>query len=260
MDLGLQGKNALVTGASHGIGRSISLALAREGCNVAICARGASRIRETVKEIENAGVMALGISCDVLKESDIKRTVDKVVKKWKSVHVLINNVGGGGRWGSPEIEMTDEKIWTDVYAKNALAAMRFTVLMLPIMRKQKWGRIVTVSSISGREGGARPWFAMAKNAEIVLMKTLAMTPYLARDNITFNSVAPGAIMIPDTGWEKEKKRDLKGFNRKVNAGFPLGRLGNPEEVADVVAFLCSRQASLVNGACITIDGAESRSF
>jgi 3-oxoacyl-[acyl-carrier protein] reductase len=101
---------------------------------------------------------------------------------------------------------------------------------------------------------------MAKSAEISLMKTLAMNPALARDGITFNSVAPGAIMIPDTGWEKEQKQDPQKFEKLVASQFPLGRLGTPEEIANVVVFLCSQKASLVNGASIAVDGAESRSF
>ncbi len=128
------------------------------------------------------------------------------------------------------------------------------------MRKQKWGRVITISSIYGREGGGRPWFNMAKSAEISLMKTLAMTRYLIRDGITFNSVAPGGIMIPDTGWERERKENPEEFEKMVDRQFPLGRLGTPEEVASVVVFLASEKASLVNGASIPVDGAEGKSF
>jgi len=120
--------------------------------------------------------------------------------------------------------------------------------------------VVTIASLLGREGGGRPWFNMAKSAEISLMKTLAMNASLARDGITFNSVAPGAIMIPSTGWEEEQKKDPEKFKKMVDLQFPLDRLGTPEEVANVVVFLCSEKASLVNGACIPIDGGESRSF
>ena len=128
------------------------------------------------------------------------------------------------------------------------------------MRKQKWGRVVTVASRLGREGGGRPWFNMANSAEISFMKTMAMRPDLARDGITFNSVAPGEIMIPDTGWEDEMKSDPGKFSIKIDKQFPLGRLGLPEEVGNVIAFICSERASLINGASIAIDGGESRTF
>ncbi|MFC1943181.1 SDR family NAD(P)-dependent oxidoreductase [Chloroflexota bacterium] len=260
MDLILKGKYALVTGGSHGIGRSIALALAEEGCNVAICARNKERIEETVVELKARGIESIGITADVMVPADIEQVMKTVIDSWGTIHILVNNVGGGGRWGSDEVEETPEEVWLDVYNKNALAAIRFTMKAIPFMRKQKWGRVVTISSIYGREGGGRPWFNMAKSAEISLMKTLAMYPALARDGITFNSIAPGAIMIPDTGWEKEQKQNPEKFRGMVDSQFPLGRLGTPDEVANVVVFLCSEKASLVNGASIPVDGAEGRSF
>lgn len=260
MDLGLKGKYALITGGSHGIGRSIALALAEEGCNVAICARNEDRIISVVDEVKARKVEGIGIRTDVLVPSGIAKCFHEIISTWGTLHVLVNNVGGGGRWGSPIVEETPEEVWTDVYNKNAMAAVRFTRLALPYMRKQRWGRVVTIASIYGREGGGRPWFNMAKSAEISLMKTLAMNPDLVRDGITFNSVAPGAIMIPDTGSEEEMKKNPKEFAKMVNLNFPLGRLGTPEEVASVVVFVCSEKTNLLNGACIVVDGGESRSF
>lgn len=260
MNLGLEGKYALVTGGSHGIGRSIALELAKERCNVAVCARGQQRVTDTVAELGKQGVKCIGIPADVTVAADIERVMETVIKTWGTIHILINNVGGGGRWGNQQVELTGDEVWLEVYSKNAGAAFRFTMRAIPFMRKQKWGRVVTVSSIYGREGGGRPWFNMAKSAEISLMKTLAMDHALAGDGITFNSIAPGGIMIPDTGWEKERAQDPKKFEEMVASQFPLGRMGTPEEVASVVAFLCSEKASLVNGACIPVDGAESRSF
>jgi len=260
MDLGIRGKYALVTGGSHGIGLAIASALAEEGCNVAICGRNQNRLDQAVTDLEAKGVEAIGVPADVLIKTDIEKVVKTVIDSWKTIHILVNNVGGGGRWGSPSVEETTEQVWIDVYSKNAMAAVRFTRLVIPFMRKQKWGRVVTIASIYGREGGGRPWFNMAKSAEISLMKTLAMNTDLVRDGITFNTVAPGAIMIADTGWEEEMKKDAESFKRMVNANFPLGRLGTPEEVASVVVFLCSEKASLVNGACVAVDGGESHSF
>lgn len=260
MDLGLKNKYALVTGGSHGIGKAIAVALAKEKVNIAICARNQKRIKAVVSEIKSYGVETIGISADVLKTKDIDEVVRKIIEKWKTIHILVNNVGGGGRWGKEIIEETGEDVWRDVYEKNAMAAVKFTMKLIPYMRKQKWGRVITIASKYGKEGGGRPWFSMAKSAEISLMKSLALTPYLVRANITFNSVAPGGIMIPDTGWEKEQKVNPKAFKKMLNLISPMGRLGTPEEVASVVVFLCSEAASLVNGACISVDGGESKSF
>jgi len=266
LELGLKGKNALVTGGSHGIGRSIALALANEGCKVAICARDSERLgyegklEETAAEIKARGVDALGIRADVLTPGDIDRVMDAVIGRWGTIHILVNNVGGGGRWGSPVVEETDERVWLEVYDKNALAAVRFTMRAIPYMRKQRWGRIVTITSSYGREGGGRPWFNMAKTAQTSLMKNLSLNRDLARDGITFNSVAPGAILIPDTGWELEKEQNPGQFEKMIDENFPMGRLGTPEEVASVVVFVCSEGASLLTGAAIPVDGGESKSF
>ena len=260
MDLGLAGKYALVTGGSHGIGLATARALAEEGCNVAICARKGERVARAAAELKTKGVSSLGIQADVTIPSDVKKVMTTVTRAWPTLHILINNVGGGGRWGSESVEATPEDVWVDVYNKNAMAAVRFTKLALPLMRSQKWGRVVTIASIYGKEGGGRPWFNMAKSAEISLMKTLAMDHSLARDGITFNSVAPGAVMIPDTGWEEERNKDPEGFRKMADEEYPLGRLGTAEEVADVVAFLCSAKASLVSGACVVVDGGQSGSL
>jgi len=259
MNLNIKGKYALVTGGSHGIGLAIARALAEEGCNVAICARNQERISRTLTELQKIGVQAIGVQADVLQPSSIESVIKAIIYNWGTLHILVNNVGGGGRWGTDSIEDTPEQVWVDVYNKNAMAAVRFVRLVIPFMRKQKWGRVVTIASMYGREGGGRPWFNMSKSAEISLMKTLAMNPVLARSGITFNTVAPGNIMIPDTGWDEEMKKDLRGFKRIIST-LPLGRLGTAEEVANMVVFLCSEKASLVNGACIAVDGGESHSF
>jgi len=260
VNLGIEGKKALITGGSHGIGLAIATALADEACDVAICARDPERLSKAAKEIEKHGSECLAIQADVTSARDTARAMSAIKRAWDDVNILVNNVGGGGRWGSDSIEETKEEVWSEVYDKNVLAAVRFTKFALPYMRRGKWGRVVTIASIFGKEGGGRPWFNMAKSAEISMMKSLAMKPELARDGITFNSVAPGNIMIAGTGWEAEKKRDPAAFRQMVDEKFPMGRLGSPEEVASVVAFVCSAKASLVNGACFVVDGGESRSF
>jgi 3-oxoacyl-[acyl-carrier protein] reductase len=260
MELGLKNKYALVTGGSHGIGRSISLALAKEGCHVAICARGKNDLEETVRAIKAEGVEAIGLRADVLKKKDVDQVAKNVLKAWGTIHILVNNVGGGGRWGSDDVVKTPEKVWVDVYNKNALAAVRFTMRFLPHMCRQKWGRVVTITSIYGQQAGGRPWFNIAKSAETALMKNLALNSRFVRDGVTFNSVAPGSIMIPDTGWEKEYRSNPKAFTKMVKAKLPLGRLGAPQEVADMAVFLCSERASFVNGASILVDGGESSCF
>lgn len=271
MNLNIFGKVALITGGSHGIGKSIALSLAEEGCNVTICARNKDRIDNTIEEIEsiisnketnkenNNKIKTLGIVADVTIPKDIDNVIKSTIDKFGTINILINNVGGGGRWGNENVETTDEKVWLDVYNKNALAAIRFTIGCIQYMKKQNWGRVITISSIYGKESGGRPWFNMSKSAEISLMKTLAKNNALVRKGITFNTIAPGSILIPDTGWDMERIENPNKFNEKIDL-LPFGRLGTPEEVANVVTFLCSDKASLINGSCITVDGGESFSF
>ncbi len=260
MDLGLSGKYALVTGGTHGIGKSIALGLAEEGCNIAICSRDLERVKKTITEIKGKGVEVIGIRADVTSKKDAAKVMAKIIDKWKTIHILVNNVGGGGRWGQENIEATEENVWKEVYDKNVLSAIRFTNLALPYMRQQKWGRVVTITSLYGKEIGGRPWFNVAKVAQTVLMKNLSLKKDLVRLGITFNSIAPGCIMIPDTGWDKEQKSDPTGFKKMVDEKFPLGRLGTPEEVASIVVFACSERASLLNGASIPVDGGESKNL
>jgi len=260
MDLGLQDKVALITGGSHGIGKAIALALAKENCKIVICSRDLDKLKEAQGSINVLYKGAFSIRADVTNEKHITSTVKATLDHFGTIDILINNVGGGGRWGSPNILETSYTVWQEVWNKNIGAALRFTLEVLPYMIKQKWGRVVTITSILGKEAGGRPWFNIAKTAETVLMKNLSMNKELVRNNITFNSVAPGCIMIPDTGWDEEQKKDPQAFSKMVDEKFPLGRLGLPEEVADVVTFLCSKQASLVNGASVLVDGGESRCF
>lgn len=261
MDLGLKGKFALVTGGSHGIGRSIALSLANEGCNVAICARNMPRISQVAGEIEDRGVVTLGINADATNPQDIEYVIGEINKQWGKLHILVNNVGGGGIWNTTDIENNQESLWREVYEKNVMSAIRFTMGALPFMRREGWGRVITISSIYGHEaGGAHPWYNVAKSAQVSLMKNLSTDCSLAGNGITFNTVAPGFIMVPDTGMCRRSKENPKEFDKFVSENCPLGRLGLPEEVASVVTFLCSENARLVNGALIAIDGGQSRSY
>jgi len=250
MDMGIDGKYALVTGGSRGIGRAIALGLAGEGCNVAICARENKDIMKTVKEIEKRGVDAIGVSANVMYPQAIRRVIDTVIDNWNRVDILVNNVGGGGRWGDMVFEDTDEQVWLDVYNKNVMVAVRFTMGLVPVMVKNHWGRVIVISSIYGREGGGRPWFNMAKGAEICLMKSLSKHREYTKQGVTFNSVAPGYI----------KTSNPKSCVDVENVNNPLCRVGLPDEVADVVVFLCSSRCGFVNGCCMVVDGGRSNSF
>lgn len=258
MDLRLEGKRALITGGSHGIGAAIAVGLAREGVSIAFLSRSKERLREQDQLIRAHNVESLPLECDVLIPDAIDKSWEVLKSKWGGVDILINNVGGGGRWGTEKILDTPLVTWAQVYQKNAGAATHLTMLALPYMIENRWGRIVTVTSIFGATIGGRPWFNMTKVAQSVLMKNLAQNKNFARAGITFNSVAPGAVMVPDTGWTEMEKNAPEDFINFCET-LPIGRLGMPEEVSNLVVFLCSERASYINGASVLIDGGESPS-
>lgn len=255
----LAGKSAIVTGGSHGIGLSVAETLAAQGCRIALVARDRERLLVASDRIRNKGVEVTSHICDVLDSDQIDDAWNSLSREYGGFDILINNVGGGGRWGSEDILLTNPKVWEEVFQKNAGATIQFTRLALPYMVKQGWGRIVSITSIYAEQAGGRPWFNIAKVAQKVLMQNLARNPLLVRRGITFNTVAPGAIFIPDTGWDQMQISNPRGFD-DFSESLPLGRLGKPEEVAGVVRFLCSEEASLVNGAAIVVDGGESIEF
>jgi 3-oxoacyl-[acyl-carrier protein] reductase len=254
-----ESKKVLITGGTHGIGKEICIKLAQEGYFVAFLSSSKSRIIEQEKEISRITDNFISLQCDVLSKEEIEDSWRKIKKIWGGVDVLINNVGGGGRWGSEDVLKTNSRVWEEVYQKNAGSTLQLTLLALPYMVEKKWGRVITITSIYGISIGGRPWFNVAKVSQNILMKNLARNKDLVRNGITFNSIAPGAIYIPDTGWSELKTKSPLGF-QEFQESLPLGRLGTPIEVANLVSFLASDKSSLVNGASITIDGGESVSI
>tara|TARA_R110002096_G_scaffold262264_4_gene455699 strand:- start:3607 stop:4389 length:783 start_codon:yes stop_codon:yes gene_type:complete len=260
MNLDLSKKKALISGGTHGIGEAIALGLAKQGCSICVFGRTQGRIDKMKKKLDQLQVENICIAADVLDFNSYK-IVERVIKsQWKGVDIMINNIGGGGRWGNPDFLETDEVVWKEVYDKNFTTAMKYTKMFLPYMLRNKWGRVITITSIYGKQAGGRPWFNVAKAAQTTLMKNLAMNKTYASSNITFNSVAPGGIWIPNTGWEQEYNKDPKKFENFIKNKYPRGSMGTPEEVANLVVFLSSSAASLINGASIAADGGESVCF
>lgn len=237
--------NILITGGTHGIGKAIAESFGSED-RVFVVARNKPA------ELSNNHFF---ISADLTKKDDIDYLCERIEDESDllTYDILVNNAGGGGRWGKESVLDTEECVWQEVWNKNYEAARKLTLAVLPYMKLNNFGRVVTISSICGKEALGRPWFNVAKAAEIILMKSLSKQKDLVRSNITFNTVCPGATYIPGTGWDNMSDEDFASFENSL----PLGRLASPEEVAYVVKFLCSKEGSLLNGSCITVDGGES---
>jgi len=260
MNLNLGGRRALISGGTHGIGEAIALGLARQGCSICVFGRTQERVDKMKERLDKLHVENICMTADVLDFDSYEMVENAIKSRWGGIDIVINNIGGGGRWGKPDMLETEEAVWKEVYDKNLTSAMKYTKMFLPHMLKNKWGRVITITSIYGKQAGGRPWFNVAKAAQTTLMKNLAMNKTYASSNITFNSVAPGCIWIPNTGWEQEREKDPKKFKDFIKNRFPRGSMGTPEEVANLVVFLSSPAASLINGASISADGGESVYF
>jgi 3-oxoacyl-[acyl-carrier protein] reductase len=257
MDLGIQGKTALVTGGSRGLGRQCALSLAREGVNVAICGRTRETLDKTVKELEAFGVIATGVVADVSDASAMDALHQQVVDGLGPIDILVNNAGGSR--ARTDITGTSLEDFKGTFDLNLFGGFQLMRLVIPHMREQRWGRIINIASIWGREHGGNISYMSAKAALIGATKHAALT--LAKDGILVNSIAPGSIAHAGGGWERfQREQPPEVVQDFIKNNLPMGRFGWPEPVGDLVAFLSSERASLITGACIVIDGGQSKSM
>jgi 3-oxoacyl-[acyl-carrier protein] reductase len=261
MELGLKGKVVLVSGASQGIGRAIAEAFAAEGAKIAITARGADELQKAAREIgRHAGSEVMSVVADASKAEDIARMVEQVVQRFGTVHVLVNNAGGIGAFAG-FAELTDQD-WLDILNLNLMSAVRVTRAVLPHMRRQKWGRIVNISSESGTQpDAAMPHYNASKAAMNNLTKSLSKA--YASDGILVNTVSPAFIMTPLVADMLNNIAREQGISPEEAAArflaqnrphIELKRPGESEEVASAVVFLASERASFITGSNLRVDG------
>ena len=252
MNLGITGKTALVTAASKGMGKACALGLAAEGARVVMCARTDVDLQAAAEEVRNkTGAQVVARSADVTRADQVKALVARAHEAFGGVDILVANAGGPPRGHFDEL--SDEQ-WYGAFEVSLLSVVRLVREVLPSMRQRRWGRIITIQSSSVKQpidgldlsNAIRPGAAG-------LMKTLATE--LGADNILVNTVCPGRILTDRLlGGARQAGLSPEAYVRQVGADVPVGRVGTPEEFANVVVFLASERASYVTGVAIQVDG------
>ncbi len=238
------GKVVLVTGASRGIGRAIALVFARAGAKVALASRSTAKLEEVAGEVCAVGGEALVVPVDVAVEAEVNQAIETVVAGWGRVDVLVNNAGLIDFGPLHEIKPA---AWDKVIGANLTGAYLCSRAVAPIMEKQKCGRIVNVTSVSAQTGGVSGGvhYTASKGGLAAMTKTLARD--LAAHNITVNAISPGQIDADPELLTPEQRE-------KVTAMIPLGRLGEPEEIAYAALFLASSMADYITGTTLDVNG------
>ena len=258
MDLGLKEKVTLITGASRGIGKSCALALAEEGCNLAICSRGKEALDQAAEEISGKGIEVLTVQADVTKQEDNTKFVAQAAEKFGRIDILVNNAGAGRLSDPMELPEEEFRYNMDLMLFGPVQCSREVI---PHMRKQSGGRIINISSIFGKQPGGLLDYDAIKAAVIMFTKDLAN--YLAKDNILVNAVCPGPIRGPlweDDGGLGDQLGQVLGMSGSeavkwfAEQNIPLGHHGDPEDIASMVTFLASDKAKFITGQAINVDG------
>jgi 3-oxoacyl-[acyl-carrier protein] reductase len=240
----LEGRVALVTGASQGIGRACALALARQGASVALAARNQQKLDELAQQIASAGSKAAAFAMDVAEEEQIKSGIKAALAHFGKIDVLVNNAGITKDQLVMRMKRAD---WDAVLNTNLTSAYLCAQQVVGSMLKQRWGRIINITSVFGQMGQAgQANYASSKAGLIGL--TMALARELASRNITCNAVAPGFIETAMTAVLSEE------FKQNAVKQIPLGRVGTPDDIANAVAFLASEEASYITGHVLNVNG------
>ncbi len=256
MQLGLEKRVALVGGASKGLGKAIALRLAQEGAQVAICARHEDTLLQAADEIQRrTKSRVLAVTADLAQKEDIDRLVEAVQSAFSRIDILVTNAGGPPPLYFSEIS---DRQWEEYVQLSLMSVIRLIRKVLPGMKERRWGRILNLTSVSVKQPVDNLILSNTARLSVVgLAKTLSNQ--IARYNITVNNVAPGYVLTERVQRLFEAKAQKEGISveavqHKLTQNIPMGRLGTPEEIADVFAFLASENAGYLTGVTLQVDG------
>ncbi len=262
MELGLEGKVALVAAAGRGLGRAVAETLAREGCDLAICSRDSRRIETVAAEIaQRTGRRVLGVAVDLTKLDEIRRFVDGAAQHFGRLHIVVSNAGGPPPGTFDDL---DEDDWQRAIPLTLLSAIRLAKTALPHLRAAGWGRLIFLTSVTVKQPIDTLVSSNVLRPGVVgLAKSLATQ--LAPENITVNVVCPGYFLTERVQELAREKAEHEGTSPEAvydawKASIPAGRLGEPPELGDLVGFLASERAAYITGVTLQIDGGLVRSL
>jgi NAD(P)-dependent dehydrogenase (short-subunit alcohol dehydrogenase family) len=249
LDLGLTGKVAIVTGGSEGLGRATAERLAREGARVTICARRKDVLERAAEAIGKAtGGEVLARAADVTRAEDVEAVVAATVERFGGVDILVNNAGTSSAGAFADV---DDQTWHYDIELKLMAAIRFCRSVIPLMQKRGGGRIINVTTVGGKAPAPRALpTSVTRAAGINLTKSLASE--YAASGILVNTICLG--LVKSAQWERRAKGDVEAYYKDVAKRVPVGRVGEAEEFADLVAFLVSARAAYITGTAINFDG------
>jgi len=253
MDLGIKDKKALITGAGRGIGKSIAINLAKEGCKVAIVSRTKSDLEKLMKELEGEGHYM--VACDLTEKDAPKKVMSELKEDFSYPDILINNLGGTLNTKDPFCSLED---WRKIYRINLEVAIELNNLAIPYMKQNGWGRIINISSIASLENQGPVPFCSMKAA--LTAYTRSMGRVLAPDGIIMIAVLPGAVFTEKGYWDITSKTNPEHVQKYLSERMAIKRFGTLDEIGTVVTFLCSQHASFCVGSTIVIDGGQGRCF
>lgn len=255
MDLGIQGKRALVTGAGRGLGRAIALSLAREGVKVAACSRTAADLDTLLAEM-GGNVAGHAIrAIDLAEEGAPEALMRTLTPAFGPIDIAVHNLGGTLDIRDPFCSLAD---WRNVWRFNVEVAIELNLLLLPHMRAQQWGRVVHISSIAAAENQGPITYCTAKAALSAYTRSFGRV--LAPEGVVLTSVLPGAVFTEGGYWDLASHEQPEHVEKYLAERMAIRRFGRPEEVSELVTFLCSQHASFCIGSTVPVDGGQGRTF
>jgi len=257
MDMGINGRVALITGGCTGIGKAVAISLAKEGVQVVVTSRKQSRVTETVKELSKYGEGHYGIVSDITVLGEPGKVINEILGKFGGIDIVVNNIGDTLGILDPLCSLED---WGELFRVILGVAIEINNIVIPVMKKNGWGRIVNITAGASMENSGPVPYCSLKAAYTAYTRSLARVLALEKTGIVMSAVLPGVILTEEGHWATVLKENPKHAEKYLDERTVLKRFGHPDEVSPMVALLCSNQASFCIGSIIPVEGGQAKHY